>query len=472
MKKLPIIIAAAVFVSTLTAYLASPVTAHTDSIWSLYLAQSLVKTGSLNLDEYSAMVPPNDYRTERIHGHIYSAYPIGTPLMAAPFVAIFDRLPVFGGSTFSKFLVVTPPGPGESQVEKLVASIIVALNAVLVFALALQYLNLAKSVILTGLFAFATPAWSTASRGLWQHGPSMLWLSLALYLVVLARRKPALSVLAAVPLAFAYVVRPTNSLSIAFFALYLLIAERRYFLYFMIGLGLLLAPFFIYNHSVYGQFLPPYYLPGQLNRLSPEALLGTLVSPSRGLLIYSPIFLLSFYGIYLRLKQAGRGFFKEMDIYLVGIIGLHWLVISAFPAWYGGWSIGPRYFSDMVPFLIFFLIPFFERLPALSLKSMVPKLGIPVLAGLAVISLGIHFWCSTNPGPAQWNGQPADVDTHLYRLWDWGDMQFLRNLCPGPAYQAPKCWVSVAAMSLESHQFKTSTPKGVSIAAAGQNLNQ
>lgn len=442
MKKLPILIAAAaIFIGALAVYLASPVTAHTDSIWSLYLAQSFVKTGSFTLDPYSAMVPPNDYRTERINGHIYSLYSFGTPLLAAPFVAVFDRLPLFDGLTFGNFLAAHPPGPDEWPVEKLVASVIVALNALVVFGLALEYLDLVKSIFLALVFAFATPAWSTASRGLWQHGPSMLCLSLALYLVVLARRKPALSVLAAFPLVFAYVVRPTNSLSIALFTLYLLIAQRRYFLYTLFCMGLSLAAFFLYNYSIYHQFLPHYYLPGMLSHITPTALLGTIVSPSRGLFIFAPVLILSIYGIYLRLAQQGRRWLREVDSYLAAILGLHWLAISAFPVWYGGWSIGPRYFADVVPFLIFFLIPVLEKLPAIPVKAMAQRTATTAVIGLAVVSLLINFWCSTSPGPMAWNGIPDNVDTHLSRLWDWGDMQFLRNLCPGKAYQAPKCWV-------------------------------
>jgi hypothetical protein len=38
------------------------------------------------------------------------------------------------------------------------------------------------------VFAFGTAAWSTASRGLWQHGPSMLCLAVAAYLAMRSRR--------------------------------------------------------------------------------------------------------------------------------------------------------------------------------------------------------------------------------------------------------------------------------------------
>ena len=53
-----------------------------------------------------------------------------------------------------------------------------------------------------------------------------------------------------------------------------------------------------------------------------EALAGNLISPGRGLLFYSPVFLLSVYGIIL--KARGNNF-KRLDAILAGILALHWL---------------------------------------------------------------------------------------------------------------------------------------------------
>src|SRR5207253_9523971 len=64
---------------------------------------------------------------------------------------------------------------------------------------------------LAALFAFGTSALSVASRGLWQHGPSMLLLAIALYLFVRAGTKPELTAFASIPLALAYAVRDRKS---------------------------------------------------------------------------------------------------------------------------------------------------------------------------------------------------------------------------------------------------------------------
>src|SRR5262249_38064441 len=141
--------------------------------------------------------------------------------------------------------------------------------------------------------AFGTAAWSTASRALWQHGPSMLMLTLALYLIVRARERPWIAQLAGLPLAFAYVIRPTNSLSILLLSAFVFLTYRRYFLRYVAG-GLMVAvPFFLYNLAVYGAPLSPYYLPDRIgsNPAFLEALAANLVSPARGLFFASPVLL-------------------------------------------------------------------------------------------------------------------------------------------------------------------------------------
>ncbi len=271
----------------------------------------------------------------------------------------------------------------------------------------------------------------------------MLCLTLALFLLVLARRKPAYAVFTAIPLAFSMVVRPTNGISVAFFTLYVLVVHRRYFLYYLASLFLCISPFFIYNYSVYQHLLPPYYTNQPFGIPTSAALLGTIASPSRGLLIFSPILLLSLYGVYRRFSSAGKQIFREIDLYVFGIIVAHWLAISAFPVWYGGWTLGPRYFSDVLPYFCFLFIPALEALPGYAAgKSAAQVSGALLVMVLAVFSIFVQYRCSTHPGPSEWNGKPMDVDQNQLRLWYWGDMQFLRNLCGDDGYQAPKCWLN------------------------------
>ena len=50
----------------------------------------------------------------------------------------------------------------------------------------------------------------------------------------------------------------------------------------------------------------------------------------------------------------------SIEPYLMAIVACHWLTTSLFEDWGGAWSIGPRYFVDVIPYLVYLLIPLFE----------------------------------------------------------------------------------------------------------------
>src|SRR5262249_54869234 len=155
----------------------------------------------------------------------------------------------------------------------------------------------AAAGLLVLIFAFGTPAWSAASRALWQHAPSMLVLALA---VVLQRRASHFWLLGAL-LGVSYVIRPTNALPIVLTAAWVLYGHRGKTIEFAAGLAAVLAAFVAANDQVYGAPLSPYYHPGHWGRsiFVTEALAGTLVSPGRGLFVYSPILLYCAAGVVL-----------------------------------------------------------------------------------------------------------------------------------------------------------------------------
>ena len=446
MKPYHWVMSVGIFLLVLAVYWLSPIATSMDSALSVYFTASLVKTGDLNIDEYRYALPSTDYRMDIINGHIYSHYPIGAPLMSAPIFSILDQVVRLDGLKPSDYLSTSVPDEPVWQFEKLLASIIVSLNAIVIFALALEYLDLLRSLLLVVIFSFATSAWSTASRALWQHGPSMLCLSMALYLLVLARRKPYLAALASLPLAFSYIARPTNGLSIAILTVYIFFAFRRYFVYYLLGLVVVFTPFFIYSYSIYSQLTPLYYSPERfLIFPSLSVMMKNLFSPSRGLFIFSPILLFSLYGMYAGLKNIKLDFehlLKNINVYLVVIIILHWITISANTMWYAGWSIGPRLFTDMMPYFVYFLIPLLAKSPTANWTPMAQNLAIAMFILLLVFSIFVQFRSSTNSGPILWNALPQEIEQDPSRLSDWSDIQFLRNLCPEGEYRAPACWFS------------------------------
>lgn len=80
-----------------------------------------------------------------------------------------------------------------------------------------------------------------------------------------------------------------------------------------------------------------------------------MISPSRGLLVFTPVLVFSIAGI---LRALRSGWMRPLSICLTVLVILHWVSISLFVGiWWGGYSYGPRLFSDMLPILVLFLIP-------------------------------------------------------------------------------------------------------------------
>lgn len=425
------------FLLVLSVHSLSRVTQSCDSMWSVHLGLSMMREGNTDLDEYRDVVLSGPrYLYAVINGHVYSSYPIGTPLLAAPLVYVIDeevrllcraspKAEVYIRSLYRDPVERVDAASLHRWVEVLVASLIVALTTVLVYCVGRQFLHPSLSLLLACVFAFCTPAWSTASRALWQHGPSMLMLSAALLILLQARQKPCLVQYASLPLAYSFVVRPTNALSIVGLSLFVAIRHRRYLLQYLAWSLVVVVPFVWYNLWLYHAMLPPYFSPEKVGATAHliEGLAGNLVSPARGLFVFCPVLAFSVWGMVLSLRSRED---HLLGLLLVGVVVSHWLVISSFPDWHAGHSFGPRYFTDVMPFLVYFLIPVVVWFS--ETRSALRSWLLSLFVLLAVVSLLVNLSGAMNKATYRWNSVPTDIDKSPRRLWDWTDLQFLRGI--------------------------------------------
>jgi hypothetical protein len=380
---------------------------------------SVIQEGNADLNEYAHHLSPTEYSVSRIGDRYYSMYPIGTPLLAAPVIWLVDRvLDTFTDESLASRMLRKHP---VDRVEVFVASAFVAATAWLLHALATRRTDTYSALLVVGAFAFGSPAWSTASRALWQHGPSMLMLALALTILDRARDDSSALKWAGIPLAAAYVVRPTNIIPLVVFAFLVLGQGLKPFMAFALSALAILLPFLAYNLSTYGS-LVPYYAVSDFRAVSfAEGLAGTLVSPARGLIVFCPIVLLCMVGMAVRRR---RGEWRPLDTAIAVVVLLHWMVISGNKSWWGGHSYGPRLFVDMLPLLFYMLMPAVHDLvkgPNLKRAPYVITVALLVAIGVAVNYTGanrIQAW--------YWNVRPVNVDTEPGRLWDWRDPPFMR----------------------------------------------
>jgi hypothetical protein len=129
-------------------------------------------------------------------------------------------------------------------------------------------------------------------------------------------------------------VRPAAVVPIVVVTAYILILRRELFLsYALTGLAWL-ALFVVYSYYHFGQLLPNYYRLG--NELSARAfgvgLLGNLISPSRGVLVFVPFLLFVAY----LLTRYWRYVSRRLAILALAAILLHVVLVSSFPIRWGG----------------------------------------------------------------------------------------------------------------------------------------
>jgi hypothetical protein len=424
----------------------SRISASGDSRWTVYTAMSLWRHGTTDVDDYPSAIRDNGFYAlqcidgqgritrgplNRCDGHWYSLYPIGGPVLTAPLIiAMVESLkamqPLLGhlhasGAATNAFLHADFDA-AHALIEMEIASLLLAATAVMLYFIARRQLPQRRAVVLALLFALATSAYSTGGRALWQHAPSMLLLAATIYLLLRAEEHPALAAWAGIPVALSYTVRPTDALFVAVITAYVAVRHRAMLPRYLLAAAPIAAVFFAYNLSIYHAFLSPYYrsrVDGFLPRNWPtfgEALTANLVSPSRGIFIFTPVFLFAVWSMIRRKWKA------PLAPWLAVLALLHWLVISSFVQnWWGGHSYGPRFFTDLTPVFVLFLIPYFQSWgqQGLALRA--------AFVALALVGLAIHLRGGWSPAVYRWNVDPVNIDQSPERVWEWSDPQFLRR---------------------------------------------
>src|SRR5262249_27362286 len=139
----------------------------------------------------------------------------------------------------------------------------------------------------------------------------------------------------------------------------------------------------------------------------PLRFLGLLMSPSRGLFIFTPAALLAVPGLIdWRRHRAPWSAFLAAGVF--GYLALY----TCFWGWWGGLTYGPRFLIDVLPALTLCAVPTIERLQTAAWGRAVMLL----LVGCSVLIQAVGAYCDYDT----WNHFPVSVDQHHERVWDWG----------------------------------------------------
>jgi hypothetical protein len=428
----------------------SPMMTIADSRWFVPAAISVVHDHTLNI-AWAQTVPgaggpeglyrkPHDPTAP-----VYPYYPLGPVLIAMPVIGALDFAHAHLGLGQESRAQVE--SIGTWKLERIIAGLVVAITAAVLWFVAFLWFPgstrkrrlLATAFALT--FAFATDAWDTASRALWQHGPSMLMLSLLLFVIVRARTDERWLRLVGLVLGLAYLMRPSNAAALVVFTIWMLVAHRKYLRAHFAGLAVVVVPLALANHQLYGSVLAPYYRPGAQggNPHILEALAGDLISPSRGLFVFSPVLLLGVVGAFVAIRKRT---FDSGDVAIWTVIILHWLLISTSDGnWWGGFSIGPRLFTDVEPLLLYSALPAIAILIRTPLRRAraVERLAVAFSALLVVVGVAVQFEGATMLSVSCWNLVPVSVDAKPSRVWNLRNAQVTagyRSLLHGNSFSS------------------------------------
>jgi hypothetical protein len=428
-----LLIPVALFALSFAVFLWSPNHQMTDSGYALLVSETLIRHGDLDLDRYQLERgrEPN-YRLDHVGAHTYYFFPVAGSILSVPYVALARLLgrPIVNsdGSYATKV---------EAADEARLAALLMATFTAIAFLTAQLVLPAAWSVAVALMAAFGTQVYSTASRTLWSDTWALVLIGGAIYLLLRSasrgdgRRLVWLGTLEA----WAYFVGPTSGLSLAATALFLLVVDRRASWRFFATVALWLAAFVGYSLSRFGAPLPSYFR----DRLVPpfgEALVGTLVSPSRGLFICVPA-TLAVILVCLRFRTTLR--FVSLVRLASSICVANWIVISGFEKWWGGHCFGARLCTGMVPWLVLLAVLGLDG--ARRARAVGGRPTGAIVTGLALLlsglSVAINSMGAISTRTVRWNVTPANVDLEPGRLWSWRHAQFMAGLVepepqPGP----------------------------------------
>lgn len=381
-----------------------------DSYGTLLVSQALLEHGSIRLDPYADRIPPG-HQFQYRDGHVYYFFPIGTSIIAMPMAAL-------------------ALAAGKDMLEnnrRLQATISRPVNIavfLLLFLIGRRFLNDLPAALIAGSFWLSTSLSSVLGTALWSHNFAMVFALTGIWLVT----SPTLTIRNAfvigLVLFLSYLCRPTLSLLAVVLVLFTLARKQPlHTVAICAAFAACMLTFMRFSWQEFGQLLPDYYLP---KRLTTEtfgtALYGNMLSPARGFLIYTPILLM----LAFRPLDTAAAARRHIALWLAMLLWLttHWIFISRFQHWWGGFSYGPRLMVDVLPAAFVLLVTTLSCWQLHNLRNFaVAALAVIVLAGSW---MHVIQGLTNKYSGALWNVEP-NIDRNPSLIFDWRYPQFLHN---------------------------------------------
>lgn len=320
------------------------------------------------------------------------------------------------------------------RVAKWTAAFLTAGSVALLFLTALAFTTRRHALLLAMIYGLGSCVWSVSSQSLWQQTPELFFLSLGVLCMIRGDTAWIRGMAAGLAFSAAAACRPTALVVGVAAAGYLLFSDRRALAAFVLAalpitLGILSYNFHYFGSAFeFGQFAAgaavAKWKTGSADLWQTPFWVGAaglLVSPSRGLLIYTPFFAAAFAGGVLAWKER-----KYVSLRFVAIaVPALWLPAFIWFDWWGGWTYGYRPIVDSAPLLAILCVPalawIFAR-PAWKFAFIAAAGWSIFVQLLGVMAYTPPAW---NARPIDASGVPANIDLPEYRhrLWSLRDWQ-------------------------------------------------
>ncbi len=374
-----------------------------DTVASELLAVTLIREGNFDFNEFFTEGEEMSYSFTFSGDRIVNLYSVPTGMMNVPVFFAADLM----GIDIEKELL---------PLNKVSMSLLAALSTVLMFHILLKRrFSIDLSALMAVVFASGTLVWSVTARGTWQHGPSILFLCAGMLLFFSENRKAF--AWAGFFFALMCVNRPVNGLIVLPVYAFTLFHRRKDFLPLVLTSLIPLAFLAWYSLEYWGSLLS--LGQGQGGKFTADPWLGIpglLLSPARGLLVFSPVFIFSIlYMVKDVFSKGGNILYR----YLSAGFFLTLIIYTVWERWYGGYCFGYRYLSEYIPIMVLFLAEGWSR-------YVKPKVWTRVLFGILFL-LSVYFnFLGAFFYPSGFNSTPNNIDYNAGRLWTIEDTELLR----------------------------------------------
>jgi len=235
-----------------------------------------------------------------------------------------------------------------------------ALSVVLLYV-SLKYYTRRNRLLVAFAYGFGTLIF-VYSRLFLNHAVAAFFSFLSFYLVLrMKHEKKDYLIWAGLSAGLAIMTQLSVLAIVAGIFIYLLVLKKRWWK-FVLGAVIGLLPFLLYNFLIFGNpFDIAYFhmdtdiwgfesLDGQFEVRGLDAIniiIRLLIYPYRGIFFYSPILIISIYGLW-RMRKTHR----SEAVLIFGLLITFLIYNSQLNHWHGGSSFGPRHFVVLMPFLM------------------------------------------------------------------------------------------------------------------------